>query len=225
MTSAQLKTVRVQAGLTQTEMATRLRVSQPYFSLLERGLRQVPERLAQAVSRAFHLSPALLPLPGELTFQRRDFPRALATLGYPGYSHLRGSRPLNPALVVLHALAQESLDARVAQALPWVLLRYPELDWNWLASNSRLRNLQNRLGFLVAIARELAERSGRAQSVAALTAAEQALESSRLAAETTLGKASMPSAERVWLRSNRSPLAAHWNVLTSMSPEHLPYAA
>jgi len=225
MTSDQLKRARLRAGLTQTQMAAKLRVSQPYLSLLERGVRRVSERLARSATRVLHLSPALLPVPAEPTAPERDLSRALAALGYPGYSYLRGGRPLNPALVVFQALSKGSLDARVVQGLPWVLLRYPELDWDWLTSNAKLRNLQNKLGFLVAVAREVAERRGPANSAAVLTAAEQTLESSRLAAETTLGKEAMPSAERVWLRTHRPRLAEHWNVLTSLASEHLPYAA
>jgi transcriptional regulator with XRE-family HTH domain len=225
MTSDQLKLVRLRAGMTQDRLAARLGVSQPYLSLLETGARRVPEHLARSAARVLHASPAVLPVPAEPKARRRDFSRALAALGYPGYSHLRGGRPLNPALAVFEALSQASLDARVAQGLPWVLLKYPELDWDWLERNARLRNLQNKLGFLVAVARRVAERSGQANPVAVLTAVEQALESSRLAAETTLGKEAMPLSEKVWLRANRPRLAEHWNVLTSLSPEHLPYAA
>jgi transcriptional regulator with XRE-family HTH domain len=211
--------------MTQTQMAAKLGVSQPYVSLVESGARRVPERLARSAARVFNLSPAVLPVPAEPTARERDLSSALATLGYPGYSHLRAGRPLNPALAVFDALSQDSLDARVAQGLPWVLLQYPELDWDWLISNAKLRNLQNKLGFLVAVARTVAERRGQGNSLAVLTAAEQALESSRLAAETTLGKEAMPAAERVWLRAHRPLLAEHWNVLTSLAPEHLSYAA
>jgi hypothetical protein len=35
----------------------------------------------------------------------------------------------------------------------------------------------------------------------------------------------MPAAERLWLRQNRSELAAHWNVLTSLTADHVPYAS
>ncbi len=33
----------------------------------------------------------------------------------------------------------------------------------------------------------------------------------------------MPLAERNWLRQNRTPQAAHWNVLTSLTADGLPY--
>jgi hypothetical protein len=35
----------------------------------------------------------------------------------------------------------------------------------------------------------------------------------------------MPAAERRWLASNRSPLARHWNLLTGLTVDQLPYAS
>jgi hypothetical protein len=35
----------------------------------------------------------------------------------------------------------------------------------------------------------------------------------------------MTPAERRWLASNRSPLARHWNLLTGLTVEQLPYAS
>jgi transcriptional regulator with XRE-family HTH domain len=221
----QLKSARLGACLTQSQVAAKLGVSQPYLSLMESGVRRVPERMVRSVARLLNLSPAVLPVPEEPGKLSGDLSHALAALGYPGYSYLRVGRRINPALAVFQALSQDALDARVAQGLPWVLLQHPGLNWSWLVSNARRRNLQNKLGFLVAVAREVAERVGRTDSAATLAAAEQTLETSRLAAETTLGKEAMPSSERAWLRVNRPPLAKHWNVLTSLSPEHLPYAA
>ena len=54
---------------------------------------------------------------------------------------------------------------------------------------------------------------------------EKELELSRLAAETTLGRESMPEAEKRWLRENRPPEAKHWNVLSSLTASELPYAS
>jgi hypothetical protein len=79
-----------------------------------------------------------------------------------------------------------------------------------LACHAKLQDLQNRLGFLVAVAKELA--AGRPELECAfrqLDAAEQQLEHARLAREDTLCRESMPAAERHWLKENRSPLARH----------------
>ena len=219
---------RKQAGLTQLEAAARLGVSQPYLSLLERGQRKVTERVARAAARVFGLSPATLPVPPEFRGEahtRERLPCYLAALSYPGYLHLRAGRPVNPAVVVLEALSDSELDARVAQALPWVLERYAELDWNWLVSQARLRNLQNKLGFLVSLAAELAgQRVDKAATESRLRQVEQELEKSRLVAETSLSREEMPPAERAWLRANRPHLAERWNVLTNLTVQQLPYA-
>jgi hypothetical protein len=53
---------------------------------------------------------------------------------------------------------------------------------------------------------------------------ETKLEHARLVREHTLCRESMPAAERRWLASNRSPLARHWNWLTGLTVEQLPYA-
>jgi len=70
----------------------------------------------------------------------------LAALGYPEFSHLP-ERRRNPAEVLLEALAQNDL-ARLAEALPWVVLNYPDLNWNWLVPRVKANDLQNRLGFV-----------------------------------------------------------------------------
>src|SRR2546430_17479399 len=81
--------------------------------------------------------------------------RQLSGLGYPGFAHLR-PRKANPTAVVLEALLQKDLETRLAEALPWVLLSYPDLDWSWLVRPAQLQDVQNRLGFLVAVAKDLA---------------------------------------------------------------------
>ena len=229
MDSEQLRLGRLGAGLTQVRAAARLRVSQPYLSQLERGRRLVTVRLARTAAKVYRLSPTTLPVPSEPPRAPAGvdrLARQLATLGYPGYSHLRLSPPVNPARLVLDAVSQDNLDARVAEALPWVLLQYADLDWGWLVSNTKLRNLQNRLGFLVGLAAELAERRAqRSAGEARLKEVENDLERARLAAETTLGREAMPPAERAWLRANRPPRARHWNVLTTLTAGQLIYAA
>lgn len=226
--SDQLRLGREGTGLTQVEAATRLGLSQPYLSQLERGQRAVTSSLARAAAKLYRLPPTALPVPTEPPkrgAERDKLARQLAALGYPGYSHLRPGPPVNPALVVLEALSEDNLDARVTEALPWVLVQYPELDWDWLVSHAKLRNLQNRLGFLVEVAGELAEgRPDRSAAAARLKEVELELERARLAAETTLGREAMPPAERAWLRENRPPHARRWNVLASLTAEQLPYA-
>ena len=84
--------------------------------------------------------------------------------------------------------------------------------------------MQNRLGFLVGLAKGLT--AGRVECQSAfnqLCAAEEQLERARLARQDTLCRESMPNAERDWLDANRSPLARHWNLLTGLTADQLSY--
>jgi transcriptional regulator with XRE-family HTH domain len=226
MKAHQLKAGRVRAGLTQVQAARRLGVSQPYLSQLERGDRAVTDDLARRAATAFGLPATAWPLPEETARRVTDpgrLARQLAGLGYPGFAHLRGEKA-NPAAVLLEALRQPDLEVRLAEALPWVALAYPELDWDWLVPQAKLHELQNRLGFVVALARAAAARLSDEPTRAALAAVEQRLEHARLAREDTLCRESMPPAERRWLMTARPELARHWNLLTSLTAEQLAHA-
>jgi hypothetical protein len=132
----------------------------------------------------------------------------------------------NPAAVVLHALVQKDLEVRLTEALPWVLLKYPDLDWEWLTQHTKLHDVQNRLGFVVAVAKDLASTQSEFEAAFhPLSAVEQQLERSRLARKDTLCRESMPSAERSWLEENRSPVARHWNLLTGLTADQLSYGS
>lgn len=230
MTSHQLRDARRRAGLTQKEVAARLGLSQPYLSQLERGRRPVTPALARATAALFRLPATVLPVPDKVAAGAPVNPvklaRQLAGLGYPGFAHLGSGSKANPAAVILEALLQPDLEVRLSEALPWVLLAYPDLDWQWLVAQSKLHDVQNRLGFVVTLARAVAARhADYSHAEGRLAAAEQQLERARLAREDTLGRESMPAAERRWVAENRSPAARHWNVLTSLSEDQLSYAA
>jgi hypothetical protein len=99
------------------------------------------------------------------------------------------------------------------------------LDWSWLVHHAKLQDAQNRLGFLVAVAKNLAADRAELQSAfKQLSSVEQKLERARLAREDTLCRESMPKAERRWLEVNRSSLARHWNLLTGLTADLLSYA-
>ena len=88
-----------------------------------------------------------------------------------------------------------------------------------------MREVQNRLGFVVALGRRVAERSGVTSAIVRLREAEEPLERARLAREHTLCQQSLSEAERRWLRKERPADALHWNLLTALNAEVLPYAA
>lgn len=224
MSGAQVRAVREGLGWTQQQACVRWRVSQAYLSLVEQDKRRVPVRLARLLAR--HDQDAATGLPVALPAKaEKDLPALLGAVGYPGFAYLAKRRQaVNPAAVVLEALRANDLPARVTEALPWVLVRFPGLDWRWLVDSAKLANAQNRLGYLVGLARELAKRQGDARQADALGLVEQELEEARLAKEDTLGR-SLTDAERRHLRAHRPPAAVHWNLLTTLQAEDLRYGA
>lgn len=224
------KAARKARGWTQVQAAVRLGLSQPYVAMLERGQRRLTPRLARSAVRALRLPPTALPLTAPPFPPARTDPQflaeALAALGYPGFSHLRTQQRLrNPAELLLSALVQSDLEPRQAEALPWLVMRYTEMNFDWLVRNAKLHDVQNRLGFVVALAKRAAEKlEGPSSSrVNTLRQLESELEQSRLAREDTFCQESLNEVERRWLRENRSDLATHWNLLTGWTPEALRY--
>jgi hypothetical protein len=204
-------------------------VSQPYLSQLETGLRVASAKLARKAAKLYKLSPTALPLPQPLgvpVVQPDDLQRKLASLGYPGFEHVRSKVVSNPAEVVLGAVVNRDLDTRLVEALPWVLSAYTDLNWEWLRDRAKLQNAQNRLGYLVHLAKRTARTLPQLKgAVQVLSRWENDLEEARLAREGTLCRDSMPERERAWLRANRPEAAVHWGLLTSLTAEQLPYAA
>ena len=158
MTAEQWKTGREKVGLTQMQAARALGVSQPYLSQLEKGLRVSSFALARKAAKRYRL-PTALPLkePLERSSATPDeLQRKLASLGYPGFAHVRSRAASNPAEVLLNALVKPDLDTRLVEALPWVLTKYAGLNWQWLRDRAKLHNVQNRLAYLVHLARQTA---------------------------------------------------------------------
>jgi hypothetical protein len=99
------------------------------------------------------------------------------------------------------------------------------MNWDWLVDRAKRSDVQNRLGFVVGLARELAERRKDSDASSRLRNQETRLERSLLAREDTLGRESMTQVERAWLRDNRSEEAKRWRLMTDLRVEHLPYAS
>ncbi len=229
MTSTELKQGRERLGWTQQAAAYKLGVSQPYLSLLEAGGRRIRADLAKKAVELYGTSATALPLDESFdlpsSLDANALAKDLAALGYPGFSHLHPKRTNNPARVLLNALGQSDLESRLVEALPWVVLRYPNLNWEWLVPRVKLHGLQNRLGYVIHLASKLAESNDSDRSAVAPLVQQQAvLENARLAVEGTLCHDSLSRAERSWLRNARPPAAEHWNLLTDLRPEQLRYA-
>jgi transcriptional regulator with XRE-family HTH domain len=227
MTGTELKTARKASSRTQAQAAVRLGVTQAYLSMVERGERAVSSELASRAVEVFEVPATALPLTEYQTNVRNAgfFQAMLGSLGYPGFAYLRGSARQNPTELLMEALDSDDLDSRVTEALAWLPLAYPNLNWDWLTANAKLRDRQNRLGFVVALARQAAERGGTSQLEQELATRVAKLEFSRLAKEDTLCKESMTRAERAWLREHRPKLAEHWNLLTDLTVEQLDHVA
>jgi hypothetical protein len=114
---------------------------------------------------------------------------------------------------------------RLFEALSWLLLKYWEMDPEWLVQQAKLHDLQNRLGFVVAPARKAGQRSALPDSRrdAALEKLGATLSRGLLAREELL--AGTHVRERRWLKKHRSKEARDWNVLSNWRPEALRYVA
>lgn len=218
---------------TQQQAAGKLGVTQAYLSMLEHGHRVLPSGLARKAVEVLQAPPTALPLRAATLgtqlgskFGGSEKLRAeLAGLGYPGFAHLRGRGGHNPAEVLLHALNESDLDSRVVEGLPWLVLRYTNMDWDWLVQNAKVSDRQNRLGFVATLALQLAAKAAEPQRSRKLAEYVEVLDRSRLVREDTLCHDSLTKAERAWLRANRPAEARHWNLLTDMKAENLPYAS
>jgi transcriptional regulator with XRE-family HTH domain len=227
MNYTELRMKRQQNGWSEQDAAERLGLSQSYLSMLENGKRPLTTRVARRAMRAFGLPATVLP-PRRVQshWDSQRVAKELAALDYPGLSYMRTHGPKeNPAVVLLGALSNDQLEARMVEALPWLLLRYWGLDQAWLLDEAKRRDLQNRLGFVVALARRMSESStppnpARTETLAEL---EAKLNKSRLVKEDTLGKPPQTATEREWVMQNRTPEAKHWNVMTDLRPEHFQY--
>jgi len=219
----QLKSARRTAGLTPQQAADRLGVSQAYLALLERGRRPMTAQLRSRIVDLYRLGPLALPLDADNlgSWDSSSLAAGLASLGYPGFRQLTGV-PQNPATILLAAVAAGDIEVRVIEALPWVVIEYHNLDWEWSIRQAKVRDVQNRLGFVVMLARQVAEKRGVAAG--RLHQVEEILDRARLVREDTLCQASLSNAERRWLRQTRPTEASHWNLLTDLKARLFPYA-
>jgi transcriptional regulator with XRE-family HTH domain len=225
-----LRRARQSMNRTQADAARALGVTQAYLSMLETGSRAISKSFVRRALRVLDLSPTALPLPlpagRAATFTgKHDFGADLAALGYPEFAYLGTKVRRNPAGVLLYALNQPDLDARVVEGLPWLALTYVDMDWDWLVQNAKLEDRQNRLGFAVYLASEVAEGRGDVRRTRKLKGCLEVLDRSRLAREDTFCHDSLTQVERAWLRDHRSAVASHWNLLTDMEGKHLGYAS
>ena len=225
MTGSDLKAARLRAKWTQQHAAFKLGLTQAYLSMVECGRRPVTSDVAARALRVLRLPPTALPLAScESRPLNEDAMKSdLGALGYPGFSYLRGRPKRNPAQLLFNALNQPDLDARIVEALPWLTCTFVDMDWEWLVTNAKVHDCQNRLGFVAELAGQFARETGDAERFERLAEYQSSLRRSRLAREHTLCHDSMTKVERQWLRHNRPPEARRWNLLTDLNVKHLAY--
>lgn len=160
--------------------------------------------------------------------------KALAVLGYPGFAHLarfteiNSERSLDPAVLLHWAIAQDVLDVRLIEGLPWLIAVYAvKIDWNKLINNAQKHGVQNRLGYLVYLALKLAESK---QSLSnpkihlLLKKSLLRLQEIRQSKEQTLMEEWSGPALRAWMRVNRPQEALEWHILTTLTTSDLQHA-
>jgi transcriptional regulator with XRE-family HTH domain len=212
-------------GLKQEDLAAKLGVSQGYVSLLERNHRAVPSRLAAKLASVLNMAPTTLPMRDAKSLQGDQAAKALGALGYEPFGYLASSRRLNPAEVLVAVLRADDVDARIVEALPWLLVRYADLNWEWVVRTVKQDDGQNRLGFVLSLGKGLAESLSDSKAAASLGGWEQRLEKSRLQEEDTFSRHTLTKVELKWLRAHRSPEAKRWNLLSTLSVESLQHVS
>jgi transcriptional regulator with XRE-family HTH domain len=224
VTGFALKTIRKRQGVPQLHAAKLLGLSQAMLSHMETGKRNVGLEVAQRAVALFGADATALPLDAKRRHSEDTLASELGALGYPGYSHLSGHLR-NPAEFLFDALNRPDLDVRTTEGLPWVVMKYPHLDWSWLLREAKLRNRQNRLGFVATLANQIALRNGPLVVLNVLEPVLLELEDARLVKEDTLCQESLPSSRKQHVRALRSKLAAHWNLDTQLSEIDLAHYA
>jgi hypothetical protein len=109
-----------------------------------------------------------------------------------------------PARFLAHVLDLPKVEARVVDALPWLVYAFPLMEWDWLIREMMLRGRQNRLGFLVDLAIELAEALAETDRMRKLLPHRDLLDLIKLDQEDTLCNDDMREGSRTLHRDRRS---------------------
>lgn len=237
MTGSEFKTWRKKAGKTQADAAKGVGVKQPFVCAVEKDLRPVTPRLKNWLYSVYPeaLTATSTPMAARsehMHWNSSDHSKAmpysellkehLGNLGYPGFAYLaRMPRKVDPLVVLLDALSTEDLDQRVVEALPWVLAHQRNLDWRKLTDEVRLRNLQNRLGFLLEVTVQATKKLHFSAAAVELEPWLNWLREARLYKEDTLCKKSLTQVERRRLHRSRPKAARFWRLLTDLNAKEV----
>jgi transcriptional regulator with XRE-family HTH domain len=227
MNGEQLLKARLSRNWEQQATADKLKVSQPYLSLIEAGKRRVTEKLARRAVKVFNLPPTVLPVKSSSEVARSNSANRLASqiaaLGYPKFSHLRKTEKVNPAAVLMSALEADDLDSRIVEALPWLIFNFSDLSWSRVINSAKLNDASNRLGFLISLAYALAKQSKDENKKELFKKLLLTLEKSRLVRDDSFRRKSLTDSEKAWLKRSRPKDARYWRILSNLSATHLNY--
>lgn len=153
--------------------------------------------------------------------QSRAMADALNLLGHPGFRTLFyeiDEEPApDPAVALVAILACDDLEERIVEAAPWIVLRFEHMDWEWLIREACARQVQNRLGFVVNLAAQIAAEGGvEKERLIQLTRLEERLFEFRLDKEDTLCARRMSAEEKRSLREARTSEARQWGLITPL---------
>ena len=165
-------------------------------------------------------------------FDENYLEKALASLGYPGFAYLvpyfNDQGAFDPTELIQWAVIQDVLDVRLIEAIPWLIAAYAaKIDWGKLINNVREHGAQNRLGYLVCLALDLAESKqslSHPETRQLLKGSLLQLQEIRQSQEQTLMEEWCGPALRAWMRVNRSREASEWHLLSTLTTNHVQHA-
>ncbi len=224
MRPEQVRSARQAAGSHTAAGSQAARISQAYLALLEGGHRPVTAKLASGSRSCTALARPPCRLDSERVDPRNSASLAaqLAALGYPGFRHLARRHKKNPAAVLLAAILAEDIEVRVIEALPWLVAEYSDLDWEWVIREAKLRDAQNRLGFLVTLARQVAEKRGNNEAANRLGRVGKGWTGRAWFARTPYARPRSPTLSAAGFARVRPPAAHYWNLLTDLDTHPCP---
>jgi transcriptional regulator with XRE-family HTH domain len=226
MNATELLNARQTAKLEQIDAAKKLGISQPYLSLLESGKREITEKIALRAVKMFRLPPTSIPpkfnfedsQPVSNEILRED----IAALGFADFAGFKKkTRHKNPADVLFQAISKDNLDSETLKALPWLIVEFYDLKWEDVVKACKLNNLQNRLGFLISLAINIAVKKGEFKKASSLSTIIAELEKSKLFREEYLCNSSPTPDEQTRFKSKRSKEAESWRIFTDLNIEDL----
>ena len=207
MTGNRMQQFRQNSGWNQARLAARLGVAQAYVSMMERE--DVRCRIAwRGGAICFSCRPRFCRCPDKGAGQtgRRGLDcRESRPVGISWFQVFVQARTKTASCRASSpGIGPPAARTEASEALAWLLLQFEDLDAAWLVGEAESPDLQNRLGFTVSLARNVAHHSPefghRSRSLKAL---EEKLKPSRLANEGTFGGGEMSQGMPAWVRKNR----------------------